>query len=142
MSYVDMVEQACATKPGKFCSRAMIKSYLTANFGIVDNATSRNHLKKALTKFEKKGDSFKASKKDNKEKLAAKKAAAKTKAAAKKAAAAAKKQAKKEKAAAKKAAVAAKKQAKKDKAAAAKVKKPAGKKTVKKAVNKIAAKKK
>ena len=63
MTYVDMVEQACATKPGKFCSRAMIKSYLTANFGVVDNATTRNHLKKALTKFEKKGDSFKASKK-------------------------------------------------------------------------------
>ena len=51
MSYVDMVTQACSTNPGKFCSRAMIKSYLTANFGIVENATTKNFLKKALTKF-------------------------------------------------------------------------------------------
>ena len=124
MSYVDMVEQACATKPGKFCSRSMIKSYLTANFGIVDNAMSKNHLKKALAKFEKKGDSFKASKKANTEKLAAKKTAAKAKVAAKKAAAVAKKQATKVKAAAKKAP--AKKKAAPKKAAAKKA--PAKKK--------------
>ena len=60
MSYVDMVTQACASKPGKFCSRSMIKSFLTANFGIVESASSKAHLKKALTKFEKKGDSFRA----------------------------------------------------------------------------------
>ena len=73
MSYVDMVTQACASNPGKFCSRAMIKSFLTKNFGIVENASTKNFLKKALTKFEKKGDSFRAIKKSgvNKEKLAA-----------------------------------------------------------------------
>ena len=108
-SYVDMVEQACNANGGKFTSRAAIKSFLTKNFGIVDNATSKNHLKKALVKFEKKGDSYKVSKAQKsaksaakKEKLAAKKAAAKAKLADKKAKLAAKKTASKEKAAAKK----------------------------------------
>ena len=32
MTYVDMVEQACNSNPGKFCSRAMIKSYMTSVF--------------------------------------------------------------------------------------------------------------
>ena len=76
MTYVEMVEQCCNANAGKWSSRAMIKSYLTKNFGIVDNATTKVHLKKALTKFEKKGDSYKVSKtakkSANKEKLAAK----------------------------------------------------------------------
>ena len=132
MSYVDMVTQACSTMPGKFCSRTMIKSYLTANFGIVETASTKNYLKKALTKFEKKGDSYRAMKKSgvNKAKLAEKKAAAKAKLAAKKAKVAAKKAAAKQKAAAKKAAIAAKKTAKKEKAAAKKAATAAKKKVM------------
>ena len=62
MTYEDMITQACASVGGKFMSRSMIKTYLTKNFGYVDNATSKNHLKKALAKFERKGDSFRVSK--------------------------------------------------------------------------------
>ena len=62
MTYVDMVREACEAQKGKWCSRAMIKSYLTKNHGYVDNATNKNHLKKALPKFEKKGDSYRVSK--------------------------------------------------------------------------------
>ena len=39
-SYVDMIEQACNANGGKFTSRPAIKSFLTKNFGIVDNATA------------------------------------------------------------------------------------------------------
>ena len=62
MTYVEMVEQACNSNPGKFCSRSMIKTYLAKNFGVVHNAMARNNIKKALVKFEKKGDSYKVSK--------------------------------------------------------------------------------
>ena len=155
MTYEDMITQACASMGGKFMSRAMIKTYLTKNFGYVDSAMAKNHLKKALAKFERKGDSFRVSKamkqkgavaekkKLAMEKAAAKKAAQKQKAAAKKAALAAKKQAKKTIVAAKKAAAAAKKKALKEKRAAqkaAKKSKKAAKKT-KKVVKKKTAKK-
>ena len=71
MSYAEMIEAALGAQPGKWVSRASIKAYLAANHGYVDNATSKNHLKKALAKFERKGDSYKMSKA-----LKAKKAAA------------------------------------------------------------------
>ena len=90
-------------------SRAMIKTYLTKNFGYVDNNSAKVHLKKALAKFERKGDSFRVSKAMKQKGAAADKAKAqKAKAAEKKRAAAEKKRAatsaKKEKLAAKKAA--------------------------------------
>ena len=118
MTWVEMVEEACSTVAPKFMSRMAIKSYLTEKHGYVDNAMSKNHLKNALTKLDKKGDSYRAKKKvtkknsaEAKAKRAAKAAALKAKKAAKKAAVAAKKKAAKEKKAAKKAAAAAKKKA-------------------------------
>ena len=118
--YAEMVQAALESQSGKWMSRASIKSFLAKNHGYVDTPMNKSFLKKALAKFEKKGDSFRMGKntKDaakskakaaiKKEKLAAKKAAAKAKMAAKKAALAAKKQAAKDKIAAKKAKIAAK----------------------------------
>ena len=130
MTWVEMVEEACPTVAPKFMSRPAIKSYLTEKHGYVDNAKSKNHLKNALAKLDKKGDSYR------KKKSAGKSAEAKAKLLAKKAAA-------KEKLAAKKAKVAAKKQAAKDKKAALKAKKSAAKKakvSKKKATKKVAKK--
>ena len=111
MTYVDMISSALESQSGKWMSRAMIKSFLTKNHGYLDTPTNKNFLKKALTKFEKKGDSFrKAKNTKDADKAKAKKAAAKAKLAAKKEAA-------KAKILAKKAKMAAKKQAAKDKAA-------------------------
>jgi len=168
MKYDEMISQACASMGGKFMSRSMIKTYLTKNFGYVDSAMSKNFLKKALGKFERKGDSFRVSKamkdkaagagkmKAQKDKAAARKktvvekrrasaSAKKEKLAEKKAAILVKKQAKKEKLAAKKAAAAQKKKAAQQKRALKKASKKATKKTVKKtvkkAVKKTAAKK-
>lgn len=158
MTYEQMVEKACEALGGKFASRTQIKTYLTKNFGYANSATAKNALKKALTKFEKKGDSFRVSKAmkgrkasamkkaTQKVKLVAKKAVAKEKLAAKKAkliarkAAAKEKLAKKKEAAkAKKALAAAKKTAKKAASKAKKASKP--KKTTKKATKKKAIKK-
>ena len=92
MTYEQMVAKACESAGGKFMSRAQIKSFLTANFGYVNSAMAKNALKKALTKFERKGDSFRVSKEAakvkaaaQKAKIAEKKAAAKAKLSAKKA---------------------------------------------------------
>ena len=151
MTYEQMVAKACESAGGKFMSRAQIKSFLTANFGYVNSAMAKNALKKALTKFERKGDSFRVSKEAakvkaaaQKAKIAEKKAAAKAKLSAKKALAkekaaqkkeklAAKKAALKEKLAAKKAKLAAKKQNIAEKKAAKKAKALPKKKTAKKA---------
>jgi len=157
MTYEQMVFKACdALCGGKFISRAQIKGFLTSNFGYVDSPMAKNSLKKALSKFEKKGDSFRISKamKEQgslkqkklvqKAKLALKKQASKEKALQKKLALAAKKAAIKEKMAKKKEAVAAKKAAAKakiaSKKAAAKTKK-AAKKAIKKPSKKVAKKK-
>ena len=92
MTYEQMVEKACETLGGKFMSRAQIKTYLTKNFGYVNSAIAKNALKKALAKFEKKGDSFRVSKAMKEKKAGAnKKAAQKAAAEAKKTAAEAKK---------------------------------------------------
>ena len=162
MTYEQNIITAINSQKG-WMSRPAIKTYLTANCGFVDTAVNKVHLKKALAKFEKKGDSYKVKKTQrksnvNKEKIAARKAKAaakklalKEKKLAKKAAVAAKKQAAKEKKLAKKAAVAAKKKAAaekkaskkaaaKAKKAASKAKKASKKKSVKKAVKKVAKK--
>ena len=87
MTYTQMIEAALESQPGKWVSRSQIKTYMAKNFGYLDNATSKNHLKKALVKFERKGDSYKVSKALKAQKVAATKAAAnKEKVAAKKAA--------------------------------------------------------
>ena len=138
MKYVDMVEAACEalSKRGGYVSRAQIKDFMQTHHGFVATPLAKNHLKKALAKFERKGDSYRISKEmrtakgakakagASKLRLAAKKAAAKTKLAAKK-------QAAKEKTAASKAKLAAKKQAAKEKAAAAKAKLAAKKQAAK-----------
>ena len=62
MTYVDMISSALESQSGKWMSRAMIKSFLTKNHGYLDTPTNKNFLKKALTKFEKKGDSFRKAK--------------------------------------------------------------------------------
>ena len=58
MSWQEMVEAACDSVAPKFMSRAAIKSFLTKNNGFVETPTNKAHLKKALTKLDKKGDSF------------------------------------------------------------------------------------
>ena len=118
-----MVEEACKANSNKFISRAAIKGFLSKNHGFVDNAVCKNNLKKALVKFEKKGDKFRMSKemmasKNKGANLAAKRAKAAAKKAAAKAKMAAKREAAKAKKAARAAALKAKKQAKKDKIAA------------------------
>ena len=112
MTYEQMVQKACESVGGKFLSRAQIKSFLTANFGYVDSAMAKNALKRALTKFERKGDSFRVSKEAAKAKAAAakvlkaeKKAAMAAKLAAKKTLAKEKAVQKREKIAARKAAL-------------------------------------
>ena len=129
MTFEQMVTKACETVGNKFMSRSAIKGFLKENFGYSDSAMAKNALKKALAKFEKKGDSFRVSKVQKSAGAdAAKKAAAKAKIAekkrimaekakAKKLAAQVKKAALKEKLAAKKAAAKAKLLAKKEKAA-------------------------
>ena len=158
MTFEQMVTKACETVGNKFMSRSAIKGFLKENFGYSDSAMAKNALKKALAKFEKKGDSFRVSKAQKssgvdaakkaaaKAKLAEKKRIAAEKAKAKKLAAQVKKAAAKEKLAAKKAAKKAALQAKKEKAAAkkaaAKAKKASKpKKVVKKAVKKTTKKK-
>ena len=133
ISYVDMVAKACESNGNKFTSRAAIKTYLSANFGFNGSALQKANLKKALAKFEKKGDKFRKPKNMgiNKEAIAAKKAKMAEKKAASKAKLIAKREAAKAKKAAKKAALAAKRQAKKEKAAASKAKKLAAKKAKK-----------
>ncbi|MEC7385736.1 MAG: histone H1/H5 family protein, partial [Planctomycetota bacterium] len=150
MTFEQNIISAIDSQKG-WMSRPAIKTYLAKNCGFVDTPMNKVHLKKALAKFEKKGDSYKVKKTQrktsvNKEqiavrkaKIAAKKLALKQKKAAKKAALAAKKQAAKTKKLAKKAAIAAKKKAAAAKKAAAKAKKASkkaaskAKKTVKKA---------
>ena len=157
-TYEEMVGKACATVGNKYMSRASIKAFLKEHHGYTDSAMAKNALKKALVKFERKGDSYRVSK-DMKlsGKAALKLAAAKVKAAQKKRAIAektkakklalqAKKQAAKQKALAKKEAMNAKKQALKEKLAskkaAAKAKKALKKPASRKSVKKTAAKKK
>jgi colicin import membrane protein len=151
-SYVEMVTKACESTGGKFISRPQIKKFLEEHFGVEFNASSKNALKNALGKFERKKDSYRVSKdmkstvmsqakkQAAKEKLAAKKVQEKAKKEAMKAKLAAKKLATKEKLAAKKATLVAKKQAAKEKLAAKKAaskakkaskKKPAAKKSKK-----------
>ena len=110
ISYVEMVAKACEANGNKFTSRASIKTYLTTNFGFNGSAMQKASLKKALLKFEKKGDKFRKPKNMgiNKEAIAAKKAKMAEKKAAAKAKMAAKREAAKAKKAAKKAALACK----------------------------------
>ncbi len=56
MSYEEMVTKACDSMKGKFMSRAMIKSFLTANFGWTMSPLAKVALKRTLAKFERKGD--------------------------------------------------------------------------------------
>ena len=151
-SYVEMVTKACESTGARFTSRPQIKAFLEEHYGVVFNAGSKNALKSALGKFDRKKDSYRVSKdmkaagmsqakkQAAKEKLAAKKAQEKAKKEAMKAKVVAKKQAAKEKLAARKAALVAKKQAAKEKLAAKKAaakakkapkKKPAAKKSKK-----------
>ena len=65
--YVDMVKEACTaiggkSFGGKFASRAEIKKHLATNFGYTDGGSAKVALKGALSKMEKKGDSFRVSK--------------------------------------------------------------------------------
>jgi len=150
--YVEMVTKACESTGGKFISRPQIKKFLEEHFGVEFNASSKNALKNALGKFERKKDSYRVSKdmkstvmsqakkQAAKEKLAAKKVQQKAKKEAMKAKLAAKKLAATAKIAAKKATLVAKKQASKEKLAAKKAaakankaskKKPAAKKSKK-----------
>ena len=113
-TYEEMVTKACASAGNKFMSRVSIKAFLKEHHGYTDSAMAKNALKKALLKFERKGDSYRISKAMKEAgQTALKKAAAKAKAAEKKAALA-------EKAKAQKAALQAKKQAAKEKALAKK----------------------
>ena len=85
MSWKEMVEAACDSVAPKFMSRMAIKAFLTKNNGFTDTPTNKVFLKKALSKLDKKGDSFRKKKSTkNTDALKAKKAAAKAKAAAKK----------------------------------------------------------
>ena len=84
MTWVEKVMEACDSQKG-WVSRPAIKAFLTKNHGYVDNGVNKNHLKKALAKFTKKGDSYKTPNTLRKgSKNAEKKAAAKAKAAARK----------------------------------------------------------
>jgi hypothetical protein len=127
-TYEQQVWKACEALGPKFLSRQQIKTFLKENFSYNDSAMAKLHLKKALAKFERKGDSYRITKEmRTKAGASAKTAAAKAKAsektaalkeknATKKAAGVAKKAALKEKNAAKKKASAEKKAATKAKA--------------------------
>ena len=87
-----MIEQVVGPTKLKFMSRTAIKKELTSQFGYADSAKQKNALKKALERFERKGDSYRLSKEmrdaeSSKAKVAAKKEAAVKKAVAKKEAA-------------------------------------------------------
>ena len=75
MTWAENIIVACDSQKG-WVSRAAIKSFLSKNNGFVDNAVSKNHLKKALAKFEKKGDSYKVPKSMRKSSKGAEKKAA------------------------------------------------------------------
>ena len=61
-TYEEMVTKACATAGNKFMSRVSIKAFLKEHHGYTDSAMAKNDLKKALLKFERKGDSYRISK--------------------------------------------------------------------------------
>ena len=61
-TYEQQVWNACEALGPKFCSRPQIKTFLKENFGFNDSAMAKFHLKKALAKFERKGDSYRITK--------------------------------------------------------------------------------
>ena len=138
MTYVQMISKALEeAKGGKYMSRAAIKNYLVQNLGQTESATFKNAVKKALMKFERKGDSFRISQEMKQAESSKAKASEKrAKAAARKSQMAQKKKAKaaalKERRTARKAALKVKADAKKAKKAAAKAKKATKKKGGKK----------
>ena len=62
MTWEEMVEAACDSNGNKWMSRQAIKGFLTKNHGYDDSPKCKANLKKALVKFEKKGDSYKKKK--------------------------------------------------------------------------------
>ena len=85
MTFEQNIISAIDSQKG-WMSRPAIKTYLAKNCGFVDTPMNKVHLKKALAKFEKKGDSYKVQKTQrkssgNKEKIAARKAKVAAKAA-------------------------------------------------------------